>query len=130
MTPSEAKQVIDVLAAGVDPETGEVLPADSPINSPHVIRALFLASRALELQAGAPAKPKAKPADRPPNAGVAWTDEEAQRLAAAFDAGADIAQLARDHQRTTGAIRSRLVRMGRLQPDDLPPDGGGHGALP
>jgi hypothetical protein len=128
MTPSEAKQVIDVLAAGVDPETGEVLPADSPLNSPHVIRALFLASRALELQAGAPAKPTskpkaAKPAGTPANAGVAWTDEEAQRLAAAFDAGADIAQLARDHQRTTGAIRARLIRMGRLQLDDLPPDG-------
>lgn len=128
MTPNEAQQVIDVLAAGVDPATGEVLPGDSPLNSPHVIRALFLASRALELQAGAsakpPSKPKApKPAGTPANAGTAWTDEEINRVAAAFDAGADIAQIARDHQRTTGAIRARLIRLGRLQLDDLPPDG-------
>ena len=122
MTPTEAKQIIDVLARGIDPETGEVLPADNPLNSPHVIRALFLAARALELQAAAPA-PKAKtkaatPADKPGNAGAAWTDEETNRLAAAFDSGHDIAQLARDHQRTTGAIRSRLIRLGRVQPGD------------
>ena len=130
MTPTEAQQVIDVLASGVDPETGEVLPAGSPLNSPHVIRALFLASRALQLQAAAPAKPSpkpkaAKPAGTPTNAGTAWTDEEANRLAAAFDAGADVAQLARDHQRSTGAIRARLIRLGRLQPDDQASDQAG-----
>jgi hypothetical protein len=120
MTPTEARQVINVLAAGVDPETGEVQPEGSPLNNPHVIRALFIASRALELQAGTSAKPQpkaAKPADKPTNAGTAWNDEEASRLAAAFDAGADVAQLARDHQCSTGSIHSRLIRLGRARHD-------------
>jgi len=69
MTPTEAKQVIEVLAKGIDPETGEVLSQDSPINSPHVIRALFMAVKALE-QAAADKPARAK-ADKPGHAGQA-----------------------------------------------------------
>ena len=60
MTPAEAKQIIEVLAGGIDPATGEVLPDDNPLSSPHVIRALFIAAKALELMAAAkPARPAA-----------------------------------------------------------------------
>ena len=116
MTPTEAKQVIEVLAKGIDPETGEVLPQDSPINSPHVIRALFMAAQALE-QAAADKPARAK-ADKPGNAGQAWTPEEDQRLLTAFDEGAAVADLAPIHQRTKGAITSRLMRLGRLQANE------------
>lgn len=123
MTPAEAKQVIEVLAKGIDPATGEVLPEDSPLNSPHVIRALFLAAKALELQAGkrersasASAATTKPPATKPANAGKAWTEDESQRLAAAFNAGASVADLVKVHQRTTGAITSRLVKLGLMQP--------------
>jgi hypothetical protein len=109
MTPAEAKQIIEVLASGVDPATGEVLPDDSPVNSPHVIRALFIAAKALAAKAARPA------AAAPGNAGKAWTEDEDQRLVAAFDAGSAIAELARIHERSTGAINSRLIRLGRLQ---------------
>ena len=34
MTPAEAKQIIEVLAGGIDPATGEVLPDDSPLSNP------------------------------------------------------------------------------------------------
>ena len=113
MTPEEAKQIIEVLAGGIDPATGEVLPDDNPLSSPHVIRALFIAAKALELMAAAkPARPAAAP---PSNAGKAWTEEEDQRLLAAFDAGTPVAELARTHERTTGSINSRLIRLGRLQ---------------
>jgi hypothetical protein len=115
MTPAQAKQVIDVLARGIDPATGEVLPEDSPLNSPHVIRALFLAAKALELQAGKRERP---PSERPANVGKAWTEEENQRLAAAFEAGACVADLAKTHQRTTGAITSRLIKLGLMQPSE------------
>lgn len=124
MTPAEAKQVIEVLAKGIDPATGEVLPEDSPLNSPHVIRALFLAAKALELQAGkrersASASTTTKPpATKPANAGKAWTEDESQRLAAAFNAGASVADLVKVHQRTTGAITSRLVKLGLMQPSE------------
>jgi len=120
MTPAEAKQVIDVLARGIDPATGEVLPEDSPLNSPHVIRALFLAAKALELQAGKRERPpSAGTADtKPANAGKAWAEDESQRLAAAFNAGASVADLAKTHQRSTGAITSRLIRLGLMQPSE------------
>ncbi len=48
MSPLEAKKIIDALANGIDPETGEVLPAQSTFNDPQVIRALFVALKALD----------------------------------------------------------------------------------
>jgi len=118
MTPAEAKQIIEVLAGGVDPATGEVLPDDSPLSSPHVIRALFIAAKALELMAAKSARPAAA---APGNAGKPWTEEEDQRLVASFDTGTPVAVLARTHERTTGAINSRLVKLGRLQASDKSP---------
>ena len=118
MTPAEAKQIIEVLAGGVDPATGEVLPDDSPLSGPHVIRALFIAAKALELMAAKSARPAAA---APGNAGKPWAEEEDQRLVDGFDAGTPVAALARTHERTTGAINSRLVKLGRLQASDKSP---------
>jgi len=112
MTPTEAKQVIDLLARGIDPATGEVLPEDSPLNGAHIIRALFIASKALE---PAGAKPVPAGAGAAGKAGKPWSDGEDQRLLAGFDAGTPLAQLATAHERTRGAINSRLIRLGRLQ---------------
>jgi hypothetical protein len=112
MTPAEAKQIIEVLAGGVDPATGEVMPDDSPLSSPHVIRALFIAAKALELMT---IKAARSAVDAPGNAGKSWSEDEDQRLVAAFDAGTPVAALARAHERSAGAITSRLIRLGRLQ---------------
>ncbi len=49
-------------------------------------------------------------------AGKPWTDEENQTLIADFDGGSTIADLAGNHQHTQGAIRSRLIRLGKLTP--------------
>jgi hypothetical protein len=111
MTPTEAQQIIEALAGGIDPATGEILGDDSPLSNPHVIRALFIAAKALE---GVAAK-SARTAAAPGNAGKAWTGDEDQRLVSAFDAGTPVAELARSHERSTGAINSRLTRLGRLQ---------------
>lgn len=118
MTPEEAKQIIDVLAAGVDPATGEVLPEDNALNSSHVIRALFIASKALERMMAKPARPSAA---APGKAGKSWSEDEDQRLLAGFDDGTPVATLALAHERSSGAITSRLVRLGRLQlPQKVP----------
>ena len=63
--------------------------------------------------------------ERPPNpsqtqAGNAWTEHEEQQLVQAFDVGTAVAEIARAHQRTRGAITSRLIRLGRLQPGKFP----------
>ena len=43
-----AHQIIDTLAQGIHPVTGEAMPEDSPYNAPRVIRALFAVSQALQ----------------------------------------------------------------------------------
>lgn len=53
---------------------------------------------------------------RPESAGQPWTAEEDAQLWAEYDAGMRIADIARQHRRSRGAITSRLVRCGRIDP--------------
>lgn len=113
MSLKEAAQILDMLAQGIDPDSGEVLPPENVVNSPKVIRALFLASRALAAQS----KPQSTRKNKDPSlaqAGKPWAQEETQRLLDAFDAGTPIAELARSHGRTKGGIAARLVKLGRI----------------
>ena len=111
MSPLEAKKIIDALANGIDPETGEILPSQSTFNSPQVIRALFVAVSALDKAA--------RRADRdtalPKNAGRSWSDEEDKQFLVIFDSGTPVKEIASRHGRTLGAISSRLVRLGRIK---------------
>ena len=106
-----ARQIIDTLAQGVHPVTGEAMPEDSPYNAPPVIRALFAVSLALD--GAAPVVRTRKPA--PPNAGKAWAAQEDVKLAAAFDANPDLKQLAQEMGRTRIAVEARLVKLGKLK---------------
>ena len=110
MRPAEAREIVELLAQGIDPETGEVLQDDSAINHPRVVRALFAAAKALELAQSHTARHESSA-----NAGTPWREEEDRQLAAAFDEGIPAAQLAKMHQRTAGAIASRLIRIGRVK---------------
>ena len=105
-----AREIINVLAQGIHPITGEAMPADSPYNEPPVIRALFAVSRALE---GCDSTRVRR--DLPANAGKAWSPEEDDRLAAAFDAGQDLKQMALDLGRSRVAVEARLVKLGRIE---------------
>jgi hypothetical protein len=49
-------------------------------------------------------------------AGKPWDGEEDESLVADFESGTAIAELAQMHQRTEGAIRSRLLKLGKLVP--------------
>jgi hypothetical protein len=104
--------ILEALADGAHPLTGEQLPAHSPYNVPQVIRALFTAARELRLRPGPPAAPGA----RPPKAGQPWSPEEDQRLRQEFAAKVPIPEVARRHQRTRVAIMARLMRLGLLRP--------------
>ena len=120
MTLGEAAQILEALARGIDPETGEVFPEDSPLNSTHVIRALFMGAKALGEH---PIPPKAKrlPIEGQEHAWQQWTKEEEDRMVAAFDQGVSIDELAATHKRKTGGIRSRLIKLGRLEPSASEP---------
>lgn len=111
MSPLEAKRIVEALASGIDPETGEVLPAQSTFNSPQVIRALFVAGKALD----SAAKRAERDNSLPGNAGRSWSDEEDKELLALFDSGAPVKSIAAEHGRTQGAIAARLVRLGRIK---------------
>ena len=105
-----AREIINVLAQGIHPVTGEMMPADSPYNEPPVIRALFTVSQALEGCDG----PKSR-REQPSNAGKAWSAEEDVRLAAAFDAGQDLKQMALDLGRSRLGVEARLVKLGKTE---------------
>lgn len=111
MSPLEAKKVIDALANGIDPATGEILPTQSTFNNPQVIRALFVAVKALESAEKRAERERALPE----KAGRSWSETEDQELLAIFDTETPVKEIAAKHGRTTGAIAARLIRLGRIK---------------
>ncbi len=105
-----AREIINVLAQGIHPVTGEAMPADSPYNEPPVIRALFAVARAL----GDCDAPKVR-RGAPPNAGKSWSEDEDGRLAASFDAGQQLGQMALELGRSRVAVEARLVKLGKIE---------------
>ena len=108
-----ARQIIDTLAQGIHPVTGEAMPDDSPYNAPPVIRALVAVSQALQ----APQSTRAA-RELPPNAGKPWSSEDDQALAIAFDAGADTRTLMQSLGRTRFSVEARLVKLGKIVAKD------------
>lgn len=98
-----AKEIIRTLADGVDPTTGEVLPAESAYNSPEVIRALFTLLEYVNKDTGR---------DLLRNAGKPWTDAEDDKLRDEFLSKLRISDIAKEHGRSYGAIESRLDHLG------------------
>jgi hypothetical protein len=113
MEREHALKILNALANGVHPATGELFGADSPYQHPDTDRALVEAMRVME--AGATARPASeRRSDLPANTFVRWTSEEEDRLAAGFDAGKSSAELARLHDRSRAAIEARLLKMGKI----------------
>jgi hypothetical protein len=122
MDEHKALSIVSALANGVNPLTGEVFPADSPYQSSDIVRALFVAVRALEAASTlgstplrAPETPRSR-SDLPSNVGKPWSQEEDQRLLAEFDRGRSPRELAKAHGRTLAGVEARLEKHGRLQP--------------
>ena len=97
-----ARKIIRSLAEGVDPTTGEVLPKENVYNQPEVIRAMYTI-----LEATAPNQQNSLR-----NAGKPWTEAEDNNLQEEFAEKMKIADIAKEHGRTYGAIESRLEHLG------------------
>ena len=110
MRADKALRIVSSLADGHDPETGEVLPRGHVFQQPDVVRALGVAVTALQRYA----KRQDREDRLPSRAGQPWTVEEDDRPLSGFDAGATLKELSDRHERTDGAIQSRLIRLGRL----------------
>ena len=100
-----AKELLTVLADGVDPLTGEVLPDDHVCNKGEIVRAQNCAVEELSRR-------RKKPL--PENNGKPWTEELDDELCRLFDGGMKKKDLCTHFGRTSGAIESRLERLGKL----------------
>ena len=107
----EVLSILHRLVDGIDPMTGEIFPPDSPYQTPDIIRALFTAVNTLEKIQEKTKKRK----NLPTNAGKPWTEEEQKSLIDRFGKGITINELSKEHERTPGAITSRLVKLGIIQ---------------
>ncbi|MSQ20435.1 MAG: hypothetical protein EXR39_12965 [Betaproteobacteria bacterium] len=118
----QALKLLTALSSGINPITAEAFPAESPYQHPDIVRALFLAVRALEAARDEPsvARPVATPAtstgapNRPGKAGKPWSQAEDDELLAGYDAGQTNEALAATHQRSRLGVEARLARHGRV----------------
>lgn len=118
---NKAKEIVEMLADGIDPTTGELLPSDSHYNDPEIIRALFTVLRSVRMPAKASKKTieeKQKDnldAGRPRNAGLPWSDEQKTEVSSLFGQGKTIEELSEYFERTHGAIKSELTHQGLIE---------------
>jgi hypothetical protein len=113
MNNTKAREILQALIQGVDPDTGKEIPHDSVLQKSGVLRALLAGVGALELtEARAQRR-----AQLPESVGKRWTDEEDRQLRDEH-AGSDPLQLmATKHSRTPRAIEARLERLGLITAD-------------
>ena len=100
-----AKELLTALADGLDPLTGEVLPSDHVCNKGDIVRALHCVLEAL---------PRGQKKPLPANNGKPWTEEMDRELSHLFDGGMKKQDLCEHFGRTSGAIESRLERLGKM----------------
>ena len=112
----KAAEILKSLAAGMDPAAGQPLTSIAPLQSPDVVRALFVAADSLEMRL----RQSRRQSTLPRNAGKPWSSEEHERLLAGFDAGTRVDELTATHERTRAGIEARLVKHGRLEADQTP----------
>ena len=98
---TQAKKIVQELADGIDPTTGEIFDDNSVFNKPEVIRALFTLLHAVPDEV-----------DPLRNAGKPWNTIEDNKLRDEFALGVKIGDIAKEHGRTRGAIESRLDLLG------------------
>jgi len=130
MQQSEAIQILQHLVDGIDPHTGEELPINNPIRHLKTVRALRLALKAMRgvdimspvqelaeenaIDATVHSVTSTGKKILPARVGEAWTKHEDEELAEQYDNGMAVEEMAAKHGRTPGAIRSRLLRLGRM----------------
>lgn len=115
MDVDQAIAIVQKLADGVDPTTGERLPSSSVYQQADTVRALHLALEGLDRLK----RVKERVHSGPPNAGRPWTKDEEDKMLQQFDAKVDVAAIAQELNRTTGAIWARLEKVGRIQRKDF-----------
>jgi hypothetical protein len=108
MNNKDILRILQHILNGVDPVTRTVIVKDSVWGHYEVREALREILRKLKKEVGERANP------RSPRAGEPWSSNEDIVLRRAYESGLDVDKLVKRHLRTSGAIRSRLVKLGLL----------------
>ena len=101
-----AKKIIEGLADGVNPLTGEILPPEDSCNQADVVRAFHTILSALSGE---------KRKHKPENAGKPWTSEDDNILTMMYDEGKTRKEMCEYFKRSAGGVASRLVRLGKIE---------------
>ncbi len=110
--------ILDSVAAGVDPVTGQRIPSEV-FHSADVIRAFYNAANLLRnLGAGSThassAGVRTGGSKTLASAGTRWTSAEDAMLRSEYDGGMPIGDIATQHGRTRSAITMRLAKLGKI----------------
>ena len=108
--------IVQALAEGRDPVSGNPLATTDVCQQPDAIRALMHARELVELAARRERALQRSRHSLPSNTGKSWTDDEDRTLIQRFRTGASVPDMATLHARTTGSIRARLEKLGQLKP--------------
>jgi len=124
MDTNKSIKIVEALANGIDPTTGEKFPPHSPYNNPEVIRGLY---HALEIVRSHRQKTKMTLEEKQQanidkglsrNAGLPWEDEQREYVATNFKQGDTVDQLASKLERTKGAIIAELQRQNIISQEE------------
>jgi len=117
-------EILELLANGINPITGEVFEKDSVYNEAEVVRALFFAlnciknfSKKKKTKAQRQLENQAK--GLPKNHGLKWSKEEKEMLKKMFLENKSIKELSDFFQRTKGAIIAELVKQGLITKEEI-----------
>lgn len=114
MNLESALPIIKALADGVNPITSEAYSEEllraSVFGEPRVLRALFIAVDLMQREVDR----ERRKARLPANFGKSWDEIEDKALAAAFEAGKPIREMAAALQRTESSVRLRLEKLGKI----------------
>ena len=102
---TRAKEIIELLADGVNPLTGEVLSANDSCNQVEVVKALHTVLKHMSSIS------KVHPAE---NAGKPWSPEDEEILCKMYDSRCTIKEMCNRFGRTKGSITARLVHLGKI----------------
>lgn len=108
---SRAKTILAILAEGVDPTTGEVLPDNSICNKGEIVRALYSVLKYVD--------DKKQKKSFPEKAGKPWSEEDEAQLLDLYQSGASKKEICRTLQRTVTGVAARLVHLGVIDNRDI-----------
>ena len=114
MNHQEVTQVLESLAYGKDPESGSGATVET-FQSARTIRALFTAVALIRSEAAA-RRTRSREGASLTSAGTLWSKHEDARLCQEHEQGMTTAQIALQHGRSSSAITTRLVKLGRIEP--------------